>query len=114
MTFLRDRLFTLLALIGLVVLLASAFFPQQFPTFDNLRQMLLNVSIETIVAVGMMVLLIAGVFDLSVGSVVALAGGVAAYLMVNRGAPVPVAVLAGLTAALLVGWVNRDYVRLIS
>jgi ribose/xylose/arabinose/galactoside ABC-type transport system permease subunit len=110
MSLLKDRLFTLSALIGVVALLASVLFPQQFPTFDNLRQILLNVSIETIVAVGMMVLMIAGVFDLSVGSVVALAGGVAAYLMVVAGVSVPVAILAGLAAALTVGWVNGYFV----
>ena len=107
---LRDRLVTLAVLIGLVALVATILFPRQFPTFDNLRQLLLNVSIDTIVAVGMMVLLIAGVFDLSVGSVVALSGALAAYLMVNAGVPMPLAVGAGLLAALGVGWVNGYFI----
>lgn len=110
MTFLKDRLFTLLALIVAVSVVASVLFPQQFPTFDNLRQLLLNVSIETIVAVGMMILMIAGVFDLSVGSVAALSGGLAAHLMMNHGVAVPLAVLAGLAAALAVGWVNGYFI----
>lgn len=109
----KDRIFTLLALILLVVIVASVLFPQQFPTFENLRQILLNVSIETIVAVGMMILMIAGVFDLSVGSVVALSGGLAAYLMMNLGLPVSVAVLGGLLAALAVGWVNGYFIAYV-
>lgn len=109
-TLLRDRLVTLAVLIGLVSLVAAVLFPQQFPTFDNLRQLLLNVSIDTIVAVGMMVLLIAGVFDLSVGSVVALSGALAAYLMVNAGVAMPLAVGAGLLAAGAVGWLNGYFI----
>jgi len=110
MNLLKDRIYTLLALIVAVLVIASALFPQQFPTFENLRQLLLNVSIETIMAVGMMILLIGGVFDLSVGSVVALSGGLAAYLMVEMAVPVPLAVLGGLLAAVAVGWVNGYFI----
>lgn len=110
MKYLQDRIFTLFVLIILVSIGASIAFPQQFPTFENFRQILLNVSIETIVAVGMMVLMITGVFDLSVGSVVALSGGLAAYLMMNAGIAMPLAVLAGLAAALVVGWVNGYFI----
>jgi ribose/xylose/arabinose/galactoside ABC-type transport system permease subunit len=106
----KDRIATLIALIVLVGVAAALAFPQQFPTFENFRQILLNVSIETIVAVGMMVLMIAGVFDLSVGSVTALSGGLSAYLVMNAGVPVPAAIGAALLAALAVGWVNGWFV----
>lgn len=110
MKYFKDRIFTLSALIVLVGIGASVMFPQQFPTFDNFRQILLNVSIDTIVAVGMMVLMIAGVFDLSVGSVVALSGGLAAFSMMNLGLPMPIAVVLGLSAALAVGLVNGYFI----
>jgi ribose transport system permease protein len=110
MKYLQDRIFTLFVLILLVCIGASIAFPQQFPTFENFSQILLNVSIETIVAVGMMVLMITGVFDLSVGSVVALSGGLATYLMMNMGISMPIAVLAGLLASLAVGWVNGYFI----
>jgi len=58
------------------------------------------------VAVGMMILLIAGVFDLSVGSVVAFAGGLAAYGMIQLGWPVAVAIGMALLAAGLIGAAN--------
>ena len=61
----------MLILIGLA---ASISFPNTFPTFENLSQILLNLSIDTIVAVGMMLLLVSGAFDLSVGSIVAFTG----------------------------------------
>lgn len=110
MKYLQDRIFTLFVLIVLVCVGASITFPHQFPTFENCSQILLNVSIETIVAVGMMVLMITGVFDLSMGSVVALSGGLAAYLMMNMGVSMPIAVLAGLLASLAVGWVNGYFI----
>jgi ribose transport system substrate-binding protein len=45
-----------------------------------------------------------------VGSVVALSGGLAAYLMMNMGVSVPIAVLVGLLASLAVGWVNGYFI----
>ena len=103
---LQDRVYTL-ALTIVVVCIAAAFvFPTTFPTFGNFSQVLLNLSIDTIVAVGMMILLIAGVFDLSVGSVVAFSGGLVAYLMYFHQIPVPVALIAGVAGAFLIGTVN--------
>lgn len=113
MKYLKDRVVTLSLLIFLVGLGATLMFPQQFLTFENIQQILLNVSIETIVAVGMMVLMIAGAFDLSVGSVLALSGGLAAYLMVNVGLPIPVAVLAGIASGVCVGWLNGYFIAYI-
>jgi ribose transport system permease protein len=54
----------------------------------------------------MMVLLIAGVFDLSVGSIVAFTGCFAAYLMELHHLPVPAAVMTATLGALIIGWVN--------
>ena len=113
MKYLKDRVVTLSLLILLVGMVAILLFPQQFLTFDNIQQILLNVSIETIVAVGMMVLMIAGAFDLSVGSVLALSGGLTAYLLVNVGLPMPLAVLCGLAAGVTVGWINGYFIAYI-
>jgi ribose transport system permease protein len=105
-TLLQDRVYSLALTIGLIGLVAVVVFPQTFPSFGNLSQVLLNMSIDTIVAVGMMLLLISGVFDLSVGSVVAFSGGMAAWGMMNLGLPVPLALLLGLASAGLIGLVN--------
>jgi ribose transport system permease protein len=103
---LQDRVNSLALTIALICVLASIVFPTNFPTFENLSQLLLNLSIDTIVAVGMMLLLISGMFDLSVGSIVAFSGGLAAHLMFHYNVPVPIALVAGLGSALLIGWVN--------
>lgn len=102
----RERIYTLSFTIVVVCIVFTCIYPSLFPTFANLKQVLLNLSIDTIVAVGMMLLMISGSFDLSVGSVVAFAGGVAANLMFFSGLNVFIAVGAGLACALLVGAVN--------
>jgi ribose transport system permease protein len=103
---LRDRTYSLTLTILLVGIGAAVAFPQTFPTFGNWSQLLLNLSIDTIVAVGMMLLLVAGVFDLSVGSVVAFSGGLAAYGMIVFGWPVPVAIGLALLATAMIGAIN--------
>lgn len=102
----QERVASLSISICLVCAAAAVIWPGVFPTFDNLSQLLLNLSIDTIVAVGMMLLLISGSFDLSVGSVVAFSGGITAYLLYYCGMyPLP-AVLIGLSAAGIVGFIN--------
>lgn len=103
---LQDRVYSLGILLVLTALITSIIFPATFPTFENLSQILLNLSIDTIVAVGMMVLLISGAFDLSVGSIVAFTGCFTAYLMHFLNVPVPIALLSGMGIALLIGTVN--------
>jgi ribose/xylose/arabinose/galactoside ABC-type transport system permease subunit len=103
---LQDRVFTLSLTTALLCIGAAVVFPGQFPTVENASQLLLNLSIDTIVAVGMMILLIAGVFDLSVGSVVAFSGGLAGYLMYYHQVPALAAIGAGLVGSLAVGATN--------
>ena len=102
----EERIYSLLLLLILVYSAASLIFPSTFPTFDNFSQILLNLSIDTIVAVGMMLLLISGAFDLSVGSVVAFSGCLTAYLMHVMGISIPLAILLGLTGSFLIGVIN--------
>lgn len=103
---LQDRVMTLSFTIVVLILVSSFIWPKQFFSLENLSLVLLNLSIDAIVAVGMMILLISGSFDLSVGSVVAFAGGFAAYLMYYWGVYVPVAILAALAVAIVIGFVN--------
>lgn len=103
---LQERVYSLGILLLVTALITSAIYPATFPTFENFSQILLNLSIDTIVAVGMMLLLISGAFDLSVGSIVAFTGCLTAYLMHFHGVPVPVALAGGMLGALLVGFIN--------
>jgi ribose transport system permease protein len=102
----RDRIFSLGASIVLLCLLMAILFPVEFPTIENFSQILLNLSIDTIVAVGMMVLMISGMFDLSVGSVVAFSGGMSGYLMYYHDVNFLPAIAAGLVGSVLIGFAN--------
>ncbi len=102
----EERIYSLLILLIMVCATASMVFPETFPTFENFSQILLNLSIDTIVAVGMMMLLISGSFDLSVGSVVAFAGCLAGLLMITFQMPVPLAICIALMGSIVVGFIN--------
>jgi ribose transport system permease protein len=105
-TLIENRVYSLGILLVVTAVITSAIFPGTFPTFENFSQILLNLSIDTIVAVGMMLLLISGAFDLSVGSIVAFTGCLAAYLMHFLHVPVPVAITIGMLGAVGIGWIN--------
>ncbi len=110
---LKERVYTLLLFILIVFIGACIAFPAQFPTFENLQQLLLNASLETIVAIGMMILMIGGAFDLSVGSVVGFTGAVSAWLMMSAGwHPLPASLIA-LGSASLIGWFNGYFIAYI-
>ncbi len=104
--FFRERVVSLSAAIIVLCIIMTLIFPDQFATVDNFSQLLLNLSIDTIVAVGMMVLMISGMFDLSVGSIVAFSGGLAGYLMYYQDTNFLLAITAGITGSLLIGLVN--------
>jgi simple sugar transport system permease protein/ribose transport system permease protein len=89
------------ALIVLVV--ANAIFTPHFATASNLWNVLLQVSTVVLVAVGMTLVISTGGIDLSVGSVMAVAGAIAAVLL-DRG--VVVAILAALAGGTLIGVLN--------
>jgi ribose/xylose/arabinose/galactoside ABC-type transport system permease subunit len=92
------------AVAALVVLvLLNALFTPHFATASNLWNVLLQVSTVVLVAVGMTLVISTGGIDLSVGSVMAIAGAIAAVLL-DRG--IVVAVLAALAGGTLVGVLN--------
>ncbi|MBN8882789.1 putative multiple sugar transport system permease protein [Salana multivorans] len=82
------------------------FFSVLKPVFlspGNLTNLILQYSYILILAIGMVVIIIAGHIDLSVGSVVALTGAVSAVLVVKNGMPWWVGVLAAIGVGVLVG-----------
>ncbi|MDH2427334.1 multiple monosaccharide ABC transporter permease [Sphaerisporangium sp. TRM90804] len=70
---------------------------------QNISNIVVQNSYILILAVGMILIIIAGHIDLSVGSVVAATGAIAAVLMVNYGVPWPAALLVTLVAGGLIG-----------
>ena len=96
----------LIALTVLAVVGASVAFPRSFPTFANLSTLLRNTALDGVMACGMIVLMVAGVFDLSVGSMFSMIGVLTAWMMTSLHVPVPLAILAGLGVAALGGALN--------
>lgn len=78
---LLKRLQPLIALIVLVVALASL--SDRFLTFANERNILLQISVNLCLSIGMTLVILTGGIDLSVGAMLALAGAVAAGLLKN-------------------------------
>ncbi len=69
----------------------------------NLTNLVLQYSYILILAIGMVMVIIAGHIDLSVGAVVAVVGAVAAVIVVKNQMPWWVGILAGLTVGVLIG-----------
>ena len=88
----------------LVVCLVTTLLTDRFLSPLNLTNILVQSSIMAVIAIGMTFVIIGGGFDLSVGSTVALAGCIAAMMIVKFG--VAVGVLAGVAAGGAVGLAN--------
>lgn len=99
----REISIFLVVLFGAVLL---SLLSKNFLNPANLRALVLGLSFDAIVAVGMTVLMVSGGFDLSVGSTLALAGAAAGYGIVLLGLPVPVGIVTGLLTGVLVGLIN--------
>ena len=69
----------------------------------NITNIVLQYSYILILAIGMVIVIIAGHIDLSVGSVVALTGAVSAILVVRHGMPWYVGALAAIAVGLAIG-----------
>ena len=98
----REFMLVVIILVGGV---AMSFASPHFLTVGNFSAMLLGISFEVIIAIGMTILLVSGGFDLSVGSTMALSGAVSAMCMVS-GCPVAPSILAGLFVGATVGVAN--------
>jgi len=75
----------------------------EFLSPGNLTNIILQYSYVLILATGMLMVIVLGQIDLSVGAVVALTGAVAANVVIKEHAPWYVGVLAALAVGLLVG-----------
>lgn len=94
-----------LTVVLVVMAIAMTIASPVFLDLGNIQAILVGLSIEGTIAVGMMLLLISGGLDLSVGSTLGFTG-VVTGLSLQAGFPVVLAILTGLIAALGVGLVN--------
>jgi ribose transport system permease protein len=92
---------------GLILLcVVMSFLSPIFLTFSNLFNVGTQVAVIAILALGVTFVIVSGGIDLSVGSVLALAGIVFGWASVVGGLPLPLAVAAGLGAGALAGLTN--------
>lgn len=95
---------TIIALV-LLIIVFGVMRPDAFLSVGNLRNILEQVAILTIIAAAQTVVMVVGDFDLSVGTNATLSGATAAALMV-AGVPMWVAILVALAVGTLVGLAN--------
>jgi D-xylose transport system permease protein len=74
-----------------------------FLTPRNLSNLMTQMSVTAILAVGMLMVIVSGNIDLSVGSVLGFAGGIAAYSVTIAGLGLPEAVLIAVLACVIIG-----------
>src|SRR5438477_5872056 len=106
----KSRLLPFAALLIVCVLLALA--TDRFLTLPNLLDVGRRVSVINIIALGMTFVIITGGIDLSVGSIVALAG-VAGTWSLTQGASIPAGVAVGVAVGALAGFLNGALVGVL-
>ncbi len=92
---------SLVVLAFIFSLTSSAFF-----SVNNVMTIALQVTSIALLGIGATCVIITGGIDLSVGSVLALAGVIAAVAVKDYGAPVPLGMLLGILTGTACGWVN--------
>jgi len=95
----------MLLTVVLLMFITMCFASEYFLSSANLLAVLLTLSLEAIMVVGMVNLMVSGGFDMSVGAVAALSGGVTA-LLIKAGMPIPLCFIGGLSAGAFVGFLN--------
>lgn len=102
------RSYTLIIALFLIAVIFGFLTDWEFVSSRNLSNLFMQMSVISVLAIGMTMIIIAGHIDLSVGSVVGLTGGIAAILQVWHGwgtiSVILVAIAAGALIGLWQGW----------
>lgn len=108
----KTQISTFFALIVLCIILGFA--SESFFKVNNLLTVLLQSSINSIIAIGMTFVIITGGIDLSVGSIVALSAAVMGELSVNRGVNPLLAMAIALGIGLIAGLMQGTIIAKIN
>ncbi|MFA7461136.1 MAG: ribose ABC transporter permease [Trueperaceae bacterium] len=98
----------LLALVVMVIVLATI--SDRFLTTSNIINVLRQISVNAIIAFGMTVVIIGAGIDLSVGSLLALVGVIAAILVTTTGIPVWLVLILAVAIGTALGAINGAFV----
>lgn len=108
------RAYTMIAALALIWIFFHWATGSIFLTSRNLSNLMLQTSVTGIIAVGMLMVIIAGQIDLSVGSVLGFTGAVAAIALVDWQMGLPVALLSAVVIGGLIGFVQGSMVAYLN
>lgn len=97
------RAYIMIAVLGLIWLYFHWATGYVFMTPRNLSNLMTQMSVTGIIAVGMLMVIVSGNIDLSVGSVLGFAGGIAAYGMTAMEYSLPAALVASIAFGTFIG-----------
>ncbi len=106
-TFFKANLGILIAFAVIYIFLAvNPATSEAFLTRQNMFNVLRQISTNLYLACGMTMVIILGGIDLSVGSIIALSGCIAAALVSRHGLPIPIAIITGVILGGAFGMIN--------
>src|SRR5215207_9948635 len=97
------RAYVMIAVLGLIWMYFHWATNYVFLTSRNLSNLMTQMSVTGILAVGMLMVIVSGNIDLSVGSVLGFAGGIAAFSLANSGYGIPVSIVFAILVGTLIG-----------
>ncbi|MCP3763058.1 sugar ABC transporter permease [Domibacillus sp. A3M-37] len=95
--------YTLIIALVLIAVIFSVFTGGEFLSSRNISNLIIQMSVIAVLAIGMTLVIVAGHIDLSVGSLVGLTGGIAAILQVWHGWGTFSVVIAGVVIGAILG-----------
>lgn len=105
--FFSDNQSALIAMLILIVFCAvNPVTSRSFLQFKNVSNIFRQISPNVVTACGMTMVIILGGIDLSVGSVIAISGCLAAGMVINHSMPVPLAMIIGILVGTGFGIIN--------
>lgn len=98
--------FALPGLLVIFIVVFSILEPTTFPTLNNAKTVLSTQSVLALVALGALLTLVIGEFDLSLGAQMGLAALLLPGLTANGGLSIPLAIIVSIAATMVVGLLN--------
>ncbi|MDR1621962.1 MAG: ABC transporter permease [Synergistaceae bacterium] len=100
----------LMVIVGLFIVMSFA--SKYFLTPQTMLNLLMSLTVEGIIAIGMLILLVSGGMDLSAGANMAFTG-VLTGLVYKAGIPLVPAIVTGLAASLVIGIINGGLIAVL-
>src|SRR5215203_2388043 len=97
------RAYIMIAVLGLIWVYFHWATNYVFLTSRNLSNLMTQMSVTGILAVGMLMVIVSGNIDLSVGSVLGFAGGIAAFSLSSLGYGIPMSIAFAILVGTLIG-----------